>query len=407
MNLLVIGRGGRESAIVKKSLKDPVIKNIYCAPGNAQTSYIAKNINIEETDINKLCKFAKDNKIDLTIVGPESSLEKGIVNLFNENNLKIFGPTKEAATIETSKTFAKDFMKKYSIPTAKYEKFTNSIDAINYAKDIDYPHVIKYDGLASGKGVIICNNFEEMKLQIKNMLDDKSFGNNKIILEEFLLGEEFTLLSIVHNDIVYPLEISRDYKKAYDNNKGLNTGGMGSICPFDKINDKQKEEAINILNLTASSLMKENKSFTGVLYGGFIATKEGVKVIEYNARFGDPETEVVLQKLDNDLPSLLLDVLDNKNISIKNNNYYYVGITMAALGYPSTYKKDININSFDDEGIFHMGTTIKNDKLVSNGGRVIFISAKGKDLNTAIINAYKKVESFKNKNLFFRTDIGK
>lgn len=410
MKILVIGRGGRESAIVKKIIKSNMVSEVYIAPGNYQTGMLNKcqNVNILETNVQELQEFAFLKQIDLTIVGPESSLELGIVNKFQAKNLQIFGPTKEACLIETSKSFAKNFMKKYHIPTAAYQEFSEVNKAITYAKNILYPHVIKYDGLAAGKGVVICHNFEQMQQEIKNMLEDNSFGHQgKIILEEYLEGEEFTLLSLVKDDKVYPLEISRDYKRTFDNDQGLNTGGMGAICPFDKIDAKTKEEAVNILQATAQGLMQEKKNFTGVLYGGFIATTNGVKVIEYNARFGDPETEVVLQKLANDLVKLILDILNEQEIIIQNNNKYYVGITLAAKGYPQNYQKGILLNSYDDNGIFHMGTTKQNHKLVSNGGRVLFVSASGNTLKEARIKAYEKIELFQSEQLFYRKDIGK
>ncbi len=406
MKILVIGRGGRESAIVKNILKSKLSPEVYCAPGNAQTSKLARNIAIEEIDIKELLNFALINKIDLTIVGPESALEKGIADLFQENGLKIFGPSRNAAQIETSKTYSKDIMIKYSIPTASYKSFDDAEEAIKYAKTIQYPHVIKYDGLASGKGVIICESYRDMENQIKLMLSDKSFGEaNKIILEDFLEGEEFTILSLVKDDKVYPLEVSRDYKRAYDNDYGLNTGGMGAICPFDKILSEDKKEAIDILKKTAQALVYERNNFCGVLYGGFIKTSNGVKVIEFNARFGDPETEVVLQKLQSDLVEEILKLLNNEEVNIINDDRYYVGVTMAAKGYPTSYDSNFELNGEDDCGVFHMGTISKADKVLSAGGRVLFISDSGRSLKEAKERAYMKVKKYEHPKLFYRSDI--
>lgn len=407
MKILIVGRGGRESAILKKVLSSPIVSKVFCAPGNAQTAKISKNIDIQETSVDELLKFAIKERIDLTIVGPESSLEAGIVDLFESDNMQIFGPTKKATKIESSKYYSKKLMDKYGIPTARYREFTNSKEALSYAQTITYPHVIKYDGLAAGKGVVICENFDEMSEQIINMLDEKTFGKtSRIILEDFLKGEEFTLLSLVKGEKVYPLEISRDYKRAYDNDKGLNTGGMGAICPFDKINTDSKQQAIDILKQTASAMVKEENSFTGVLYGGFINTERGVKVIEFNARFGDPETEVVLQKLKSDLVVQILNVLNGKEVVIENDDKYYVGITVAAKGYPRGYEKNISLSAYDDEGIFHMGTKLKGDNILSCAGRVVFVSSSSGNLKRARQKAYEKVSKFNHEKLFYRLDIG-
>ncbi len=406
MNVLVIGRGGREHAILNEVVSSKLVQNAFIAPGNGATSKIAKNVAIEETDVNNLIAFAHENAIDLTIVGPESALEAGIVDKFMANNLKIFGPTKSACQIESSKAYAKKIMDKYEIATASYMEFSEAKPAFKYASEIDYPHVIKYDGLAAGKGVVICETKAQMDEQINLMLVDKIYGDANVIIEEFLDGEEFTLLSLVKNEKVYPLEVSRDFKRAYDGDLGPNTGGMGAICPFDKISDSQKLEALTILKQTASALMTENNAFSGVLYGGFIATKNGVKVIEYNARFGDPETEVVLQKLDNDLVEVLLKILDDKDVIIKNDNKTYVGVCLASVGYPLSYTSGFEITGkLDDVGIFHMGTKVDSG-YKTNGGRVLFVSASGTDVTEARSNAYEKVNNIKCDNLFYRKDIG-
>lgn len=380
---------------------------MFIAPGNGGTSKIATNVAIDELNITKLVDFAKNEAIDLTIVGPESSLEAGIVDHFEREGLTIFGPKKAATKIESSKTYAKAIMEKYKINTAAYEKFTVAKEAFEYAATIKYPHVIKYDGLAAGKGVVICNSKTEMDEQITLMLEKKIYGNEAVIIEEFLVGEEFTLLSLVKGERVYPLEVSRDFKRAYDNDEGLNTGGMGAICPFLKIDKKQKEEAVMILKQTAKALVDENNSFTGILYGGFIATTNGVKVIEYNARFGDPETEVVLQKLTSDLVMLIIDILGEKDVIIENDDKTYVGVCMASKGYPENYQKGFKINlPVNEDNIYHMGTKLVGNQLLTDGGRVLFVTASGENLQEAHRLAYKVTNEIECENLYYRNDIG-
>ncbi len=408
MKVLVIGRGGREHAILTKVLKSPLVTETFIAPGNGATSLISTNVQIEETDINSLVNFALSEEIDLTIVGPESALEVGIVDQFRANGLLIFGPTKLATAIESSKVYAKELMAKYQINTASYQEFNDANLAKEYAELIDYPQVIKYDGLAAGKGVIICQNKEELIEQIDLMLSQKVYGNASVIIEEFLDGEEFTLLSLVHNDKVYPLEVSRDFKRAYDNDQGPNTGGMGAICPYDKITDIQKQEAQAILKQTAKAMVCEERNFTGVLYGGFIATKNGVKVIEYNARFGDPETEVVLQKMSSDLVDVITKMLSDKDVIIENDAKTYVGVCMAANGYPSAYEKGTKISGdLLSEGIYHMGTILEDGEFKTAGGRVLFVSASAQNISEARKCAYEKITNIQCDNLFYRKDIGR
>ncbi len=405
--MLVIGRGGREHAILNKVIKSQKVQAAYIAPGNGATSEIATNVEIDELEIEKLVTFASENKIDLTIVGPESSLEAGIVDAFEKAGLMIFGPRQKATRIESSKAYAKEIMDKYNINTATYKKFINAEEALIYAKEITYPHVIKYDGLAAGKGVVICESQSEMENQINLMLKEKVYGSEAIIIEEFLDGEEFTLLSLVKDEKVFPLEVSRDFKRAHDNDEGLNTGGMGAICPYKKISESQKDEAIAILEKTAKALVTEDNNFTGVLYGGFIATKSGVKVIEYNARFGDPETEVVLQKLSSDLVELIVSILAGKDVIIENDNKTYVGVCMASVGYPQSYDKGHLIeNALNQEQIYHMGTKQVEKQIYTDGGRVLFVTASADTQHDARIKAYELVKTIKCDNLYYRTDIG-
>ncbi len=409
MKVLVIGRGGREHAILDKVLSSKLVKEAFIAPGNGATQLIATNVAIEETEIEKLVTFAKSEAIDLTIVGPEVALEAGIVDEFVNNDLVIFGPTKAATMIESSKVYAKEIMDKYDIPTAKYAEFNDYSKACTYAATLEYPQVIKYDGLAAGKGVVICQSIVEMNQQLDLMLNKRVYGENSVIIEEFLDGEEFTLLSLVKDEEVYPLEVSRDFKRAFDEDKGPNTGGMGAICPFTKISLEQKSEAIAILQQTATALVKESNPFTGVLYGGFIATTNGVKVIEYNARFGDPETEVVLQKLSSDLVQVIIDILNgSKDVIIENDTQTYVGVCLASKGYPANYTKGSEIfGNITEPGIYHMGTKYDDGRFLTDGGRVLFVSASANDLPTARLRAYEKIADIKCDNLFNRADIGR
>lgn len=404
---MIIGRGGREHAILKKVSMSPLVSEIFIAPGNAGTRKLATNVELDELDSEGLLNFAKANKIDLTIVGPEGSLENGIVDLFRANDLRIFGPSKAATQIESSKVYSKEIMSKYEINTAAYARFTDANKANEYALTIKYPHVIKYDGLAAGKGVVICNNQEEMIKQIDLMLNQKVYGKAAVIIEEFLEGEEFTLLSLVNDEFVAPLEVSRDYKRAYDNDEGLNTGGMGAVCPFLKISEAQKKEAIYILEQTAKAMVSEGRPFTGVLYGGFIATKNGVKVIEYNARFGDPETEVVLQRLKSDLVETIINIMDGKAIKLEQNEETFVGVCLASKGYPQSYESNHIINNIENlEGLYHMGTKEIDNKVYTNGGRVLFVTGSGKNQEEAREIAYNKIKEVDCDNLFYRTDIG-
>ncbi len=408
MKVLVIGRGGREHAILREVLNSDLVTTAYIAPGNGATSLIAKNVAIDETEIAKLVEFATTEAIDLTIVGPESALELGIVDAFEQAGLMIFGPSKAACMIESSKVFAKEIMAKYDIATANYAEFSNCRKAYEYAKTLSFPQVIKYDGLAAGKGVIICQDLNQLNEQINLMLEAKVYGEASVIIEDFLDGEEFTLLSLVKGNQVYPLEVSRDYKRAFDDDEGPNTGGMGAVCPYPAISEKQKQEAITILQQTANAMVRENTPFTGVLYGGFIATSSGVKVIEYNARFGDPETEVVLQKLQSDLVEVILRILNNKDVIIENDTKTYVGVCLASKGYPNAYtKKHLITGDLTSSGIYHMGTSYDAQGFQTTGGRVLFVSASGNDINEARNRAYEKVANIKCDNLYYRQDIGR
>lgn len=407
MKVLVIGKGGREHAICDKLSKSKYKPIIYVAPGNAGTS-IYNNININDNDVNGLLEFALREKIDLTIVGPEDTLALGIVDIFRLNNLKIFGPTKNAARIETSKKFAKDLMKKYNIPTAKYESFNNYDDARMYVDKLGAPVVLKYDGLAYGKGVVVCESLDEAYYNLDLMLNKKIFGNDNVIIEEFLEGLEFSLLALVNNEKVSYLDPVQDHKRAYENNTGPNTGGMGTYSYVDFIKKEHLDESYNnILVPVTKALAKENSSFTGVLFAGLMLTKDGVKVIEFNCRFGDPETEVILPRIKNDFIDLINDVMEDRDINIEYINKYTLGVVMASKGYPGDYVKGKEIIINSDKLIYHMGTKFdNNNKLVNNGGRVLICVGFGDTLEEAKEDAYRIVSDVKSDNLFYRKDIG-
>ncbi len=405
MKTLVIGRGGREHVLCECLAKSSLVSKVYVAPGNGGMSANFNVVDINEDDITGLVNFALNNNIELTVVGPEVSLSLGIVNEFLKHGLKIFGPTKEAAMIESSKEFAKDLMKKYNIPTASYEVFSDYDLAIEYIEKIGVPIVIKYDGLAAGKGVVIVNTIEEAKSTLKTMLVDKVYGNSKVVIEEFLEGIEFSLMAMVNAKNLFEMEVSQDHKQLYDGDKGPNTGGMGAYSPVDVISeDVIKYSVEKIMKPVASAMVSEGVSFSGFLYGGLILTKDGVKVIEFNARFGDPEAEVVLPRLESDLVKNILDVMDGNDPVLKWNNEYVVGVVMASKGYPEKYEKNHLIKG-DLSNVYHMGTVL-NGEYYTNGGRVLLVKGSGNNLEKAMQNAYKNVEKVECSNFIYRSDIG-
>lgn len=407
--VLVIGSGGREHAIVCALAKSKHVNQIYAAPGNAGMIRHALCIEIKETEIERLADFAEENQIDLTIVGPEASLALGIVDLFQKRGLCIFGPTQAAAQIETSKEFAKELMVRYSIPTASYVAFADFKEAFTYVKQKNFPIVLKYDGLAAGKGVIIAYNLEEARLALQDMLLDKRFGSAKVVIEEFLQGPEFSFMCLVDGKNVYPLEMAQDHKRAFDGDQGPNTGGMGAYSPVPFLNQEDREDALQkIMIPTAKALVTEGCPFTGILYGGLMKTASGIKVIEFNCRFGDPETEVVLPRLKSDLYATIMTVLNHQKPNLKWETFSTIGIVLASKGYPEAYEKGFVIEGAVQEGIYHMGTKLSSDgKYVTNGGRVLFAVAKGKNLEEANQKALSLVNQVHCESLFHRTDIGK
>lgn len=410
-NVLVIGSGGREHAIVDALKRSESVGRIYCAPGNAGIDTQATPVEIPVTDIDNLARFATDACVNLTIVGPEVPLAAGIVDEFRSRGLRIFGPTKAAAQIESSKAFAKDLMQRHGIPTAASRTFDDFDEALAYVMAGPERSVIKYDGLAAGKGVVVAQSHEEAEAALRNMLLDDEFGKGRVVVEEFLDGPEFSFMCLVNGSKVYPLAIARDHKRAFDNDRGPNTGGMGAYSPVPFVTEEIRQTALDtILKPVAQAMVDEGYPFTGVLYGGLILNNGVPKVIEFNARFGDPETEVVLPRMKSDFYKVVDSVLDGRDVEIEWDPETRLGIVLAAEGYPGSYQKGIEINGLDDiQGkVFHMGTKSVDGKLVSNGGRVLMVTESGKELSEARARALKDTAHVAqlSPGLFHRSDIG-
>ncbi|WP_341357272.1 phosphoribosylamine--glycine ligase [Rossellomorea sp. y25] len=416
MKVLVIGRGGREHAICKKLAESESVTEVFCAPGNAGIAGVATNLPYSESNVSELIAFAKSENVAYTFVGPENPLLDGIVNSFQAEGLQIFGPTKEAAIIEGSKSFSKDLMKKYSIPTARYEVFTSVEKAIEYVKEVGAPIVVKADGLAAGKGVVVAETEEEAIGALEEMLLDEKFGDasSKVVVEECLFGEEFSLMAFVNGESVYPMVIAQDHKRAFDGDQGPNTGGMGAYSPVPHISDEVVQEAIStVLYPTAQAMVKEKRPFTGILYAGLMFTNEGPKVIEFNARFGDPETQVVLPRLTSDFGLVVKNMIEGKPVQLEWSDEAVLGVVLAADGYPGKYEKGIaipNLNQSLKEGtlVYHAGTEL-DDKgaLVSNGGRVLLVASSAASVEEAQAKVYKELNKVEFNGLFYRSDIGK
>ena len=414
MKVLVIGSGGREHALCWKIAQSKQVEKIYCAPGNGGTSLVAENVDIKADDIDKLLEFAYNNKIDLTLVGPEDPLTQGIVDVFENHDLKIFGPNKECAQFEGSKEFSKLFMEKYKIPTAKYKSFTDVNEAIKGLDDFDYPLVIKADGLCLGKGVVICQTRDEAEDTLRDILEDKIFGEegSKVVIEEFLDGIEASLLCFVSGDKIIPMDSAKDYKKIFDNDKGPNTGGVGCYSPsplFTKeLNEKIKE---NVLKNISLGLKSENVNFKGILFIGFMIVDNEPKVLEFNVRFGDPETEVLMPRLKSDIVDLFLKTI---NGSIKESDFIWderacLTVVMTSKGYPDVYEKghEIIIDKLDDDIIlFHNGTRLNEDILETNGGRVLSLTSLGTNLEEARAKIYRNLNNISFEGAQYRSDIG-
>ena len=409
MKVLVIGSGGRCHAIVEALSRSPQQPKIYCAPGNAGIATLAECVAIKDTDVEALVAFARENGVELTVVGPEASLAVGVVDRFREEGLRIFGPSKAATQIESSKDFAKRLMVKYGVPTADYATFTNYEEALNYVRKGSLPTVLKYDGLAAGKGVVIATTMEEAEATLKDMLLDTKFGEGRVVIEEFLTGEEFSLMCFVAGNKISPMPVAQDHKRAYDNDEGPNTGGMGAYTELPFISDEDRAYAMeHIMQRVADAMVEEGTPFTGVLYGGLMKTPNGIKVIEFNARFGDPETEVVLPRLKSDAVELFGAVAEGKAPVAKWSDEATLGIVLASKGYPGSYDKGAVIRGTErvESKIYHMGTAIKDGELVTAGGRVMIVVASAATLEEAQRKARKDVELLECDNLFYRTDIG-
>lgn len=414
-SVLVIGGGGREHAICWALSKSPEVDKIYCLPGNAGIAEIAQCEPVSATDFDGILNFLQQhNDITMTVVAPDDPLALGLVDLLESKGYRAFGPRKNAAIIEASKAFSKALMKKYNIPTASYEEFDDCDKAKEYVSKCDFPLVIKADGLALGKGVIICQNLEEANEAIEEMMINKKFkdAGNKVIIEEFMVGKEVSILSFTDGETIIPMVSSQDHKRAHDNDEGLNTGGMGTFSPSKVYTKEIEEETMkNIILPTIKALKDEDRPFKGVLYFGLMVTEKGVKVVEYNARFGDPETQVVLPRLKTDLYEIFNAVIDGNldKLKIEWSDNSAVCVIMASGGYPESYKKGLPITFGDiDEDIivFHAGTVIKDGVMVTSGGRVLGVTATGKDIDEAREKAYKNVEKINFEGAFYRKDIG-
>ena len=409
MNVLVIGSGGREHAIVDALSRSARVGKIFCAPGNAGIARQAECVPIGDTEVERLRDFAVAHAVDLTVVGPESALAAGVVDAFKAAGLRIFGPTKAAARIESSKEFAKELMAKYGIPTAGFRAFTDYAEAKAYVAARPLPAVLKYDGLAAGKGVVIAETMEEADAALRDMLLDDKFGAGKVVVEDFLTGPEFSLLCFVSGRKVWPMVLAQDHKRAYDGDEGPNTGGMGAYSPLPFVTAEDERYALErIMRPVAEAMAAEGVPFEGVLYGGLMKTPQGIKVIEFNARFGDPETEGVLPRLKSDIVDIFCAVADGGEASPEWHDFATLGIVLASKGYPGAYEKGHAIGGLDRvEGtVYHMGTRTEGDRVVTAGGRVLFVVGKGATLAEARERALADVARIECDNLFHRNDIG-
>ncbi len=418
MKVLIVGGGGREHVIAWSVAKNPKVEKIYCAPGNAGIGEYAECVDIGAMEFDRLVAFAKEKAIDLTIIGMDDPLAGGIVDAFEKEGLKVFGPRKNAAILEGSKAFSKDLMKKYDIPTAAYENFDDPDEALAYLEQAQFPIVLKADGLALGKGVLICQTLEEAKDGVRTIMQDKKFGDagNTMVIEEFMTGREVSVLSFVDGKTVKTMTSAQDHKRAKDGDQGLNTGGMGTFSPspfYTEEIDAFCQE--HIFQPTVDAMAKEGRPFTGIIFFGLMLTEKGPKVLEYNARFGDPEAQVVLPRMKNDLIEVIEACLEGRlsDVDLVFEDNAAVCVVLASQGYPQAYEKGIPMYGFenfrDKDGYycFHAGTKLDGEQIVTNGGRVLGITAKGKDLREARKNAYEATEWITFSNKYMRNDIGK
>lgn len=418
MKVLIVGSGGREHAIAVSAAKSPKVDKIYCAPGNAGIGQIAECVPIGAMEFDKLVSFAKENKIDLTVVGMDDPLVGGLVDELEAAGLRVFGPRKNAAILEGSKAFSKDLMKKYHIPTAAYETFDSAEAALAYLEGSDFPIVLKADGLALGKGVLICSTLQEARDGVKSIMQDKQFGSagNRLVIEEFMTGREVSVLSFVDGKTIKTMTSAQDHKRAKDGDKGLNTGGMGTFSP-SPFYTEEVDAFCNqyVYQATVDAMAAEGRPFQGIIFFGLMLTEKGPKVLEYNARFGDPEAQVVLPRMKNDIIEVMEACIDGRlgDIDLQFEDNAAVCVVLASDGYPVDYKKGYLIKGFEkfenQEGYycFHAGTKLTDEGIVTNGGRVLGITAKGGSLKEARENAYRATEWIDFENKYMRNDIGK
>ncbi len=407
--VLVIGSGGREHAIVDALRRSPQVDEIFCAPGNAGIDRQATCVPIKDTDVPALLAFAKEQAVDLTVIGPEAALAAGVVDAFRAEGLVIFGHTKAATQIESSKEFAKRLMQKAGVPTADYRSFSEYEEALAYVAGRPFPAVLKYDGLAAGKGVVIAETLEEAKAALASMLLDASFGKGKVVVEDFLTGPEFSFMCFVSGSDVYPMPLAQDHKRAFDGDKGPNTGGMGAYThlPFITLEDRQFALE-HILRRTAQAMVDEGCPLSGVLYGGLMKTPQGIKVIEFNARFGDPETEVVLPLLESDIYEVFTAIATaTAPKQLCWGDQVTLGVVLASKGYPGSYEKGYAIEGLDQisSKVYHMGTKWNNEEIVTAGGRVLMVIGEGESVADARDRVYEEVAKIRCANLFYRHDI--
>lgn len=416
MKILIVGSGGREHALAWKIAQSPMVKKLFCAPGNPGIAKVAKCVDIKTGNIDELYNFALKQKIDLTVVGPEDALAAGIVDKFRDGRLGIFGPSKRASIIEGSKVFAKTLMRKHGIPTADFKVFEDIKQAKKYAATCEFPLVIKADGLAKGKGVFVCKTLDDANKHLEDIMKGKIFGEagNKVIIEEFLSGEEVSILAVTDGKTIVPLSSAQDHKAVYDGDKGPNTGGMGAYSPVPLVTDElQFSIEENILVPVVHAMKKENRPYRGVIYAGLMITSSGTKVLEFNARFGDPETQVLLMRMKSDLVPLLLSTAKNKleDVTIKWNDGVSVCVVMASKGYPDSYEKGLPISGLetlkglDNVQVFHAGTSMKDGKIVTDGGRVLGVTALGKDIQEAQKTVYDAIRKISFEGAHYRRDI--
>jgi len=417
LKVAVIGKGGREHTLCWKLSQSNEVEKVYCIPGNAGTASVAENVQLENDSLQDIADFVKENEVGLTIVGPEDALVKGIVDLFQKQGLNIFGPGKNAAILEGSKIFTRELLQKHGIPSAEFGGFESAEEAKAYLKEKGAPIVVKADGLAAGKGVIVAETVEEAEKAIDKIMVEKGFGEagNKIILEEKLVGEEASYLVFTDGKTIKPMVSSQDHKRIFDNDKGPNTGGMGAYSPAPVVTEKLEKEILEkIMQPVVDAMAKEGREYKGVLYGGLMITGQGPKVVEFNCRFGDPEAQPLLMRLESDLLPILQACIDGKlaELEIKWSEKASCCVVMASGGYPGEYEKGKEISGLEEAGqlqdtvVFHAGTKLENEKVLTNGGRVLGITALGSTIKESIENAYKAVEKISFEKAQYRKDIG-